>query len=315
MDYGGWPARGRAMKLEPRPSAPDGVTKGSPGESIASMSRELSREPQSGRIRLASVSAAAAIPIETEITLPALPGKTIPISFEEREPPDLTWKHHLRDARNRVGAVINRVGLLHNKFTVLSNDCWGQALYAGYALPFQTPMVGSGMYSDCFLRFLGNIEFYLDSPLRFVAHTRYPGLQRIRNQRRAWPIAVLRDDVEVHFMHYQSEYASRRAWEAGLQNVHMDRLAVKFTADKDGATEEQVQQFAALPFERKLILSRRSRPDIACAVHTPDFVINGAVMFRRSLKYFDCTRWLNTGEIVSDTPRVWINRVIYARGA
>jgi uncharacterized protein (DUF1919 family) len=298
------------MNTEPWPSAPD--------HDIASSALEappiLIPDSKAVRVRLAgAASTAGAIPIDADVRLTGL--NTDDIAGQIPEENLRTWKHSLRDVRNRFGVLVNRVGLENEKFTVLSNDCWGQALYAGYGLPYQTPLVGSGMYSDCFLRFLGDVEGYLRSPLRFVSQTRYAGLQRIRNQRRAWPIAVLRDDVEIHFMHYQSEYTSRRAWEAGLENMHLDRIAVKFTADKDGATEEQVRQFAALPFRRKLLLIRRSRPEIACAVQTPDFVINGAVMFRRSLKYFDCTRWLNTGEIAVDTPRVWVNKLIYARGA
>lgn len=267
-------------------------------------------ESKGGQVGWVDLSAAAAIPIDTAIPLPSpLPG------FDEAEKaPTRTWKNSVQDARNRFGVLLNRAGLEHEKFTVLSNDCWGQALYSGYGLPYQTPLIGSGMYSDCFLRFLGDIEGYLRSPLRFVNQTRYPGLRRIRSQRRPWPIAVLRGDVEIHFMHYQSEYKSRRAWEGGLEQLHLDRIAVKFTADKDGATDEQVARFADLPFERKLLISRRRRPEFECAVHTPDYVINGAVMFRRSLKYFDCTRWLNTGEIATNTSRVWMSKLIYARG-
>jgi uncharacterized protein (DUF1919 family) len=211
-----------------------------------------------------------------------------------------------------------RAGLEHREFTVLSNDCWGQALYEGYGLPCQTPLAGGGMYSDCFLRFLGNIEGYLGSRLRFVPKTRYLALGRIRNQRAAqglpWPIGLLGDDVEVHFLHYRTEDESRRAWDAGCERLNLNRIAVKFSADKDGATQEHVERFVALPFARKLLISRQSFPEIACAVQTPNYVLNGAVMFRRSVRYFDCTHWLNTGEIRRNTPRVWASKAIFARG-
>jgi len=297
---------GRRMSPEPLPLAPKSVPAANPVDQPPT----LIPGGRSSPLLRAHIPSASAIPID--ISLP-LPGPE-PSPDEDEIAGKRSWKHPFRDMRNRLGIPLNRAGLEHEQFTVLSNDCWGQALYTGYRLPYQTPLIGSGMYSDCFLRFLGDIEGYLGSPLRFINLTRYPGLQRIRNQRRPWPIALLRDDVEIHFMHYQSEFTSRRAWDKGLHRINLDRIAVKFTADKDGATEDQVARFAALPFERKLLISRRSRPEIPCAVHTPDFVINGAVMFRRSLKYFDCTHWLNTGEIVTDSPRVWMSRLIYARG-
>ena len=220
--------------------------------------------------------------------------------------------------RNQLGGVLLRAGLQHSEFTVLSNDCWGQALYEGYELPCQTPFVGAGMHADCFLRFLGDIEGYLRSPLRFVSETRYLAVRRLRSQRATqkgpWPIAMLGDDLEVHFLHSETADEARRAWDAGYERLNLKRIAVKFSADKDGATDEHIRRFAALPFERKLLISRQSLPDISCAVQTPDYVINGAAMFRRSIKYFDCTHWLNTGEVCRNTPRVWAGKAIFARG-
>lgn len=259
-------------------------------------------------IRGNSIISAGSTLVESESSISA--GE--PLRFAVR------LRHGLLSARNEVGAALLRAGLEEREFTVLSNDCWGQALYEGYGLPCQTPLIGSGMYADCFLRFLGDIEGYLRSPLRFVPETRYRALGRIRSQRAAqnglWPIAMLGGDVEVHFLHVRSEDEARRSWDFGCERLNLKRLAVKFSADKDGATEEHIRQFAAMPFERKLLISRESLPGIECAVQTPNYVINGAVMFRRSVKYFDCTRWLNTGEIVRNTPIVWASKAIFARG-
>jgi uncharacterized protein (DUF1919 family) len=236
------------------------------------------------------------------------------LTYEPATVSAVTWRHSIKSLRNDFGAVLNRVGLECENFTVISNDCWGQALYEGYGLPYKTPLVGAGMHANCFLRFLTDIEGYVRSPLRFIPESRYPAVKRLRNQRHLWPIATLRNDVEVHFMHYYTEDACRRMWDAGCEKLHLDRLAVKFTADKDGATPEHVERFTAMPFERKLLITRSSYPGVSCAIRTPNFVINGAVMFRRSIQYFDCTHWLNTGKILHNTPRVWASKMIYARG-
>jgi uncharacterized protein (DUF1919 family) len=227
-------------------------------------------------------------------------------------------RHSVLSLRNRFGGALLRAGLQHRQFTVLSNDCWAEALYEGYGLPCQTPFSGAGMYADCFLRFLGDIDGYLRSPLGFIRETRYPALGRLRNQRatqnRPWLIALLGGDVEVHFLHSETEDEARRVWDLGCERLNLKRIAVKFSVDKDGATQEHIERFAALPFERKLLISRQSLPGIACALQTPDYVINGAVMFRRSLQYFDCTHWLNTGEIRCNTPRVWAGKAMFAWG-
>jgi uncharacterized protein (DUF1919 family) len=207
------------------------------------------------------------------------------------------------------------MGLEREDFTIISNDCWGQALYEDWSLECRTPLVGSGMHAECFLRFLGDLPRYLHSPLKFITVSRHASVNRLRLRREIWPMAVLDNDVEVHFLHYRTEEESRQVWEEGCRHVNLDRIVVKFTIDKDGALPHHIAQFAALPFERKLLISEREHPGIDCAVQVPNYVINGAMMFRRSLRFFDCAHWLNTGEIRRNTPRVLLNKLLYARGA
>jgi len=193
-------------------------------------------------------------PLPIKHAVPENPAIPPGLDFVEEAPsipaaaPRVQLRAKLRDdalgLRNRFGGALLRAGLQHREFTVLSNDCWAQALYEGYGLPCQTPLAGSGMHADCFLRFLGDIEGYLRSPLRFIAETRYAAVKRLRGQREAqsglWPIAVLGEDVEVHFLHYRSEDESRRAWDMGCERLNLKRIAVKFSVDKDGATQNHI---------------------------------------------------------------------------
>lgn len=261
-----------------------------------------------GNIELATES--SAIFRKTSQTAPA--GGTqdfaLPALAERR------WVAQAKQLRNRVGANLNRMGLERTDFTVISNDCWGQALYEELGLRSRTPLIGSGMHADCFLRFLGDIPGYLAFPLRFISVSRYASVNRLRMRRSIWPMAVLGDGVEVHFIHYETEEESRRAWEEGCRDVNLDRVVVKFTVDKDGATPKHAAMFDRVPFERKLLLSAHAHPEIGCAVQVPNYVTNGAVMFRRSLRHFDCAHWLNTGEVRRRSARVMVNKVIYARG-
>lgn len=220
----------------------------------------------------------------------------------------------IKELRNRIGAKLNRIGLEHTDFTVISNDCWGQSLYREWGLPCRTPLAGSGMRADCFIRFLADIPGYLNSPLRFIQNSRYASVNRLRMRRPRWPIALLGDDVEVHFMHMPSDEESRRVWEEGCRQVNLNRLAVKFTVDKDGAMPEHIARFNQMRFDRKLLISEHRHPDVRYAVQVPNYILNGAMMFRRSLPYFDCAHWLNTGEIRRHTPRVLMNKLLYLRG-
>lgn len=228
--------------------------------------------------------------------------------------PPLTWKGRAKALRNRFGAWINKSGLRDSDFTVISNDCWGEALYADWSLPKRSPFIGLGMIAPCFILFVSDLERYLHQPLRFIPNSRYELLNRVRRRRGNWPMGLLGDDVEICFIHYSTEESARRAWEEGCRRINPRRIVVKFTVDKDGATPEHMAQFDRLPFTHKLLISKERHPEISCAIFTPGYVLNGAMMFHRSLRHFDCAHWLNTGEIRRFTLRVLLNKLIYIRG-
>lgn len=205
-------------------------------------------------------------------------------------------------------------GLTHRDFTVLSNDCWGEALYRHWGLPCRTPFRGAGMEAGSFVRFLSDYERYLRQPLRFTSGSMLEAANRVRNARGGWPIGLLGDDVEVHFLHYRSEAEALHAWQEGCRAVNFKRIVVKFSVDKDGARDEHVREFARLPITHKLLLSRRAYPQIPCAVRVSPYVTDGGMMFHRSLRHFDCAHWINTGEVRRYTPTVVLNKLIYMRG-
>lgn len=215
--------------------------------------------------------------------------------------------------RNRIGARLNRLGLKHRDFSLISNDCWAEVLYYDWELPCRTPFRGLGMGAPDFLRFLSDFERYIHSPLEFLSESRFDVVNRLGRES-GWLVGLLGGDVEIYFVHHKTEALARQAWEEGCRSINFNRIAVKFTADKDGALPEHIEQFARLPFERKLLLTKRAYPAIPCAVQASRFVSDGAHLFRRSLRDFDCAHWLNTGEIRRHTLRVFLNKLLYFRG-
>jgi uncharacterized protein (DUF1919 family) len=215
--------------------------------------------------------------------------------------------------RNRIGARLNRLGLKHRDFSILSNDCWAEVLYQDWGIPCRSPFQGLGMGAPDFLRFLTDFERYVSAPLEFVPESRHEVVNRLGRDS-GWLVGLLGGDVEIYFVHHKSEALARRSWEEGCRSINLNRIAVKFTADKDGALQEHIEQFNRLPFERKLLLTKRAYPAIPCAVQASRFVSDGALLFRRSLRDFDCAHWLDTGEIRRHTLRVFLNKLLYLRG-
>lgn len=234
----------------------------------------------------------------------------LPYYPEERHS---SWTDRAKALRNRLGARLNKIGLRRHDFSVISNDCWAEELYQDWGIPCRTPFCGLGMGAPSFLRFISDLRRYLQEPIEFVPESRHEIVNRLR-KRGGWPIGLLGGDVEIYFLHYTTEKQARRAWEEGCRSVNLDRIAVKFTVDKDGALPEHIEEFSRLPFERKLMISKESYPAIPCAVRASKYVNNGAIMFRRSLRDFDCAHWLNTGEVRRHTLRVFLNKLLYFRG-
>ena len=72
---------------------------------------------------------------------------------------------------------------------------------------------------------LNNLDYYLKSggqSLRFVRESKY-----IKEFDNSYPLALL-DDIEIHFLHYQSESEAREKWQRRLARIHWDNLYFKF---------------------------------------------------------------------------------------
>jgi uncharacterized protein (DUF1919 family) len=167
--------------------------------------------------------------------------------------------------------------------------------------------------APCFVDLVSDLQGHLRSPLEFVTRSRYAEVNEYRaKQASPYPIGLLDHRIEIQFLHYRSPEEAREKWERRCRRLNFSRLAVKLSADKDGCTPELVNRFASLPLPRKLVLSARLYSGVDCAVQVRDYITDGMRMYRRSLKFFDLVTWLNDGCICTDSPRVRMNRLLYA---
>jgi len=153
-----------------------------------------------------------------------------------------------------------RQQLTNTEFTIISNNCWGGMLYESYALPKQSPTVGTFFMAEDYIRFCQDLRRYTASPLTFIdpAASRYADFLKKDARFGHYPIGVI-DDIEIMFLHYHSEEAARDKWTRRCERILWDKLIVKFN-DQNGCTEEAVRAFAALPFEHKLFFTIRDWP-------------------------------------------------------
>jgi uncharacterized protein (DUF1919 family) len=161
-------------------------------------------------------------------------------------------------------------------------------------LPYNTPFVGLMLMAPCYLKFLNDPHKYIDANLEFVSVSIYPMINELRKYSGYFPIGRILD-IEVHFLHYKSEEEAFEKWNRRKLRINWENLFVKFTLDKDYASNDHLIDFDNLPYLRKVCFSRNNHSESESCIKINNFVENGVFMFRASMKQFDIVGWINTG--------------------
>lgn len=208
-------------------------------------------------------------------------------------------------ALSRYGReAYERLRLGERSIVVVSNNCWGYELYHALRREYATPFVGLYVYPGCYLSLL---ETKFPDRLElagFVAASRYFGA----GARPQYPVGVLADGEELHFLHYESEEEARLKWARRLERMRRALeqpdtvLAVKM-CDRDGCEPRHLAAFHELPFERKLSLGiatnaqRHHIPLPRLGDSDGRSVMDGRSLYRKRYRYFDVTDWLLEGAV------------------
>lgn len=181
-------------------------------------------------------------------------------------------------------------------FCIFSNDCWGAELYRRMEIPYNTPFVGLMLMAPCYIKFLKDPHKYFESKLEFISESKYQMINELRNKIGKFPIGKILD-IEIHFQHYKSEEEAMEKWNRRKLRINWDNIYVKFTMDKDYASEDHLNDFESLPYLRKVCFSKFAYPNSKSCIKLNKFVENGLTMFRLSMIQFDIIEWINNGRI------------------
>ena len=188
-------------------------------------------------------------------------------------------------------------GLEVDGFTIISNNCWGGTIYESYGMRKDTPTVGMFIMPCDFVRFCEDLDSYLTEPLEFISkdESKWKGVLSAIDNWGTYPIGCV-GDVELHMLHYHDETTARRKWESRVRRVDRDRLIFKFN-DQNGATEEDLMAFDALPLEHKLLFAAKQHPKVKCCrcIHCP----RGSEFIPASWEPYGMNRSFNVTEYIN----------------
>lgn len=187
--------------------------------------------------------------------------------------------------------------LKNDKFTIISNDCWGAEVYRNFNLAYRTPFVGLFLMAPCYIKMLKNLRYYMDkAELTFVTESKYAERNEDRKaHNKFYPIGLLDNDIEIHFLHYKSDEEARETWTKRKERINWDDLLIKFDSGKDACTYELMHEFEKLPYRRKLCVGKQEFTGIYSNVAFDNWVVDGAKMYRISLEKANIISWLNGG--------------------
>lgn len=204
---------------------------------------------------------------------------------------------HFRERLNPFFSPIRRLFLKTRSFTIISNNCWGGHVYRYFGVPYLSPTIGTYFFSEDYLKFLQNLEYYLSCDIRFISchESKYADeLFRRGDINTTCPIGVI-DDIEIIFLHYHSNLEAYEKWNRRKNRIDMNHLYVKFS-EMNMCTIEQLKLFDNLPYKNKFTF-----------VHK-DYGLKSQIIFKDCLsekevsndtfafrKYINLIKWINKG--------------------
>lgn len=194
-----------------------------------------------------------------------------------------------------IGGVLRR-RVARKDFTIISNNCWGGRVYQDFNLPYLSPFAGLFLHGPCYIKLLNNLREALSSQIRFTTISKYDNINdEIRaGFRPEYPIGLLMDDIEVHFLHYLSEAEALEKWNRRVERINWSNIYVKF-CDRDGCTKDLIEEFDKLDFQNKVCFTAKPYPHLKSVVLLKnsqglEHVEDELTMYKR---YFDVADWLN----------------------
>ena len=149
----------------------------------------------------------------------------------------------------------NQLKLNNHSFSLIASNCVGGVITHELGMRFDSPTVNLFFYPEDYLKLLSNFKYYIQecSLVQDIKLT-------LQNK---YPVGKL-DDIVIHFVHYRNFEEAKHKWETRCSRIHWDNLYFMMV-ERDGCTEEQVRKFDELPYEHKIIFTKKRYPEIRTA--------------------------------------------------
>lgn len=202
-------------------------------------------------------------------------------------------KVKIREKLNPYLAKYRSRKLNNKKFTIISNNCWGGHVYRYFNLPYDSPTIGLYLFSADYIKFIGNLKYYIEKEITFINYkdSKYKD-ELVKYNQVNIPIGKL-DDIEIIFLHYQSEDEARTKWNRRKARIHWDNLYYKMS-EQNLCSSDLLMQFDLIDLANKFVFVTKDyglkSQVIFKDCSNMDFIPNDTTNFR---KFINIINWLN----------------------
>ena len=206
-----------------------------------------------------------------------------------------------RKIEKYIKGKINRLRVKQDDFTIISNNCWGTFMYKKFALPYKTPFVNLFIFAPDYIELLENFSPELLTKITFIEHEKSKHKEemiRLNIYKENYPIGILDNKYELHFLHYQSQEDAKNKWLARLARMNFDKLIFKFSASWK-FEESMAKRFDDLNFKNKICFTGKEFKGLKSVVNLQAFKGKSLVLDEwkhTEKKEFDIVNFINNLE-------------------
>lgn len=183
-----------------------------------------------------------------------------------------------------VHVLINkeRRKLKNRGFSIISQNCIGGVFYHDMKMKFLSPTINLFFKEPDFIKFVLNIEYYLNLDIEVYWNEEYP-------------VGKL-GDIHIFFMHYNSCKEARDAWNKRKKRVNLNKLFIIAT-DRDGFNDNVYKLWQNIKYKKILLTVKekyRNKDAIVFKKYDEDNCVPDLIPHREFYKDDQLINILNT---------------------
>lgn len=207
----------------------------------------------------------------------------------------------IRRMEKYIKATFNRLYIKHTNFSIISNNCWGTFVYKKFGLNYQSPFINLLIFAPDYIELLENFSNDLLYKLSFIKcedSKHKDELISLGIYQTNYPIGILDEKYELHFLHYKTEEDAKNKWLRRVDRINFNKLIFKFS-DGDGFEESMIKRFDDLDFKNKICFTSKKFEKFGSVIYLEQFNKQARVRdeWKVSKKEFDVLKFINNLEV------------------